>query len=88
MYLIIKKDKAEHLSHKLHEVKAIVAEVMDCIEEAKEREYEHDGYHRDYARHEGHYAEPYEKHHEHERFEDEIYEHDYARRGRRGRGRY
>lgn len=34
MYLIIKKEKSEHLKHKVRELKELACEALECIEEA------------------------------------------------------
>ena len=34
MYIIIKRDKSDHLKHKVHELKALACDVMECLEEA------------------------------------------------------
>lgn len=42
MYIVIKKDKSEKLEEKMHMIKRCVAEVMECLEEAKMNHYESD----------------------------------------------
>lgn len=89
MYVIIKKDKAERLSEKLHAIKSVVCEVMECLDEARTKEYEHeDLYGIDNARHEG--RSYYPQHEMETRGRDSYFEQEMARgRGRgMGRGRY
>lgn len=84
MYIIIKRDKADKLKEKMHHIKTMAMEVLDCIEEAAERhqEYSETPY-REEARyrsvhpysHEGHRDMP-----EYDGYEREM--------ARRGRGRY
>lgn len=78
MYIIIKRDKAEHLKEKMHHIKAAAMEVLDCIEEAASTR--HDGYREETRRHEEH---PYYHN-------EPMYPHDYEDRemARRGRMRY
>lgn len=40
MYVIIKKDKAERLAEKLHTIKSVICEAMECIDEARTKEYD------------------------------------------------
>lgn len=82
MYIIIKRDKAEHLKEKLHHIKAAAMEVLECMEEAYSKDHEHDDdYYPDMARRSmARREEPYYK---------EDYERDEGRyMARRGRGRY
>lgn len=79
MYVIIKRDKAEHLKEKMHHIKTAAMEVLECIEEAAEKHHERlDDYYRDDAR--------YSDRPVHSDYpEHEDYRRDYARRSR---GRY
>ena len=82
MYIIIKRDKAEHLKEKLHHIKAAAMEILECMEEAYSKHHEYDSeYHPDMARRSMTRDEdPYYK---------EGYDRDDARyMARRGRGRY
>lgn len=82
MYLIIKKDKAEHLSEKLHDIKAVVCEVMEYIDSIRTKEYDgEDLYRMEHTRHEDR---RYDRHKEDDYEDrDRYYERDMAR----GRGR-
>lgn len=41
MYLVIKREKSEHLKHKVHELKELACDVLECLEEAySESSYE------------------------------------------------
>ena len=73
MYIIIKRDKAEHLKEKLHHIKTAAVEMIDCIEEAAMRRHEIEDEIYDEERY-GH-----RRHHDMD-FEDDVDE----RRGRRG----
>ena len=82
MYIIIKRDKAEHLKEKMHHIKTAAMEVLECIEEAYTKHHEHeDMYGHDMARRNmTRHEDPYYR---------EDYDHDEARyMARRGRGRY
>lgn len=82
MYIIIKRDKAEHIDNKLHKMKECISELIECFAEAKE---EHE--YREMARGRGGRYMTHSREHErmNEDFDDD-YERDYARG--RGRGRY
>lgn len=34
MYLVIKQEKSEHLKHKVHKLKELACDVLECLEEA------------------------------------------------------
>lgn len=89
MYIIIKKDKAEHLSEKLHKAKELVSEILTCMEEVSERSYAKEDLfgHEDTRR--GRVSERI-RHHFDDEDDEDFYERDMARRGRMraGRGRY
>ena len=77
MYLVIRNEKSEHLKNKVHELKTLACEVLECLEEAySESKYE-DGR---------------ERSRRNERDDYRGYEDDYdyrePARGRSGRGRY
>lgn len=83
MYIIIKSDKAEQLTSKLHKMKEFACEMIDCLEEAKERRHaghDEDEYSHSYARHEGRREDMFD--------DDEMYRRDMTRGRGRGRGRY
>ena len=87
MYIVIRKDKAEHLEEKLHKMKECVTAIMECFEEAKEERYEREDYERDRARGGGDRYSARDR--EYDDYEDD--DRDMARgraRGGRGRGRY
>lgn len=89
MYLIIKKDKAEHLSEKLHDIKAVVCEVMEYIDSIRTKEYDdEDLYRMERTRHDGRMNDRRREDDYEDR--DEYYGRDMARgRGRMsGRSRY
>ena len=77
MYLVIKKENSEHLKHKVHELKTLACEVLECLEEA-------------YS--ESNYEDSRERSRRDERDGYHMYEDDYSyresARGRGGRGRY
>ncbi len=80
MYIIIKKNKAEHLKEKLHKAKEIVSEIMECFDEASEERddrYEDEG--RERRRIDAWYGAKGRR--------DDYYEDDYERDEARGRGR-
>lgn len=82
MYIIIKRDKAEHLKEKMHHIKTAAMEVLECMEEAYAKHHEQsEDYYRDSARRSmARSEEPYYR---------EDYDRDEARyMARRGRGRY
>lgn len=87
MYIIIKKNKAEDFSEKLHKVKAMVCDVIEEMEYAASREYSHEEAMRhNYSHHESRYMK-----HGRERGRDyDDYDKDYSRgRGMNySRGRY
>ena len=33
MYLVIKREKSEHLKHKVHKLKELACDVLECLEE-------------------------------------------------------
>lgn len=88
MYIIIKKDKAEHAIHKLHKVKETICEILDFIEEAREVDRD-ELYSHDMARGRGSMGRRHARRDEDD-YEEDYYEHDMARgRGSRGgRSRY
>ena len=77
MYLVIKREKSEHLKHKVHELKTLACEVLECLEEA-------------YS--ESRYEDSRERSRRDERDGYRMYEDDYdyreSARGRGGRSRY
>lgn len=82
MYIIIKRDKAEHLKEKMHHIKTAAMEVLECIEEAASKHYDRmEEYNRDMARRNMARRDDYQDDYD---YEDDRYT---ARRGR-GRGRY
>lgn len=100
MYIIIKRDKAEHLKEKMHAIKAAALEVLGCLEEAGAMPVSQEHlYGQDAARrggrmraenegypmhHPGGYEAPYSND-GYPVYPEEAYHHDMARRGR---GRY
>ena len=77
MYLFIKREKSEHLKHKVHELKNLACEVLECLEEAySESSYEDS---RERSRRDERYDYP--------RYEDD-YDYREPARGRGGRSRY
>lgn len=42
MYIFIKRNKAEHLKDKLYKIKEVIADVVECFEEASEEGKEED----------------------------------------------
>lgn len=82
MYIIIKRDKAEHLKEKMHAIKSAALEVLECIEAARHIEHEEEHY-ADYARGRGR-SMSRGRERDYDDYDD--YEHDHARG--RGRGRY
>ena len=84
MYIVIRKDKAEHLEEKLHKMKECVTAIMECFEEAKEERYEREDY-----RARGGGGRYMARDREYDDYDDD--DRDMARgraRGGRGRGRY
>lgn len=77
MYLVIKKEKSEHLKHKVHKLKELACDVLECLEEAYSESHESEG--RDRTRREDSY-EP------RRRYDDEYEDYDYKREEARGRG--
>lgn len=78
MYLVIKREKSEHLKHKVHELKQLACEVMECLEEAYSENKESD--YRDRSRRD--YRDDYNMRDDYDRdYRDEA-------RGRGGRMRY
>lgn len=79
MYLVIKKDKSEHLKHKVYKLKELACDVLECLEEAYSEGRESES--RERSRREDIY--------EPRRYRDDYddYERDEAR-GRGSRGRY
>lgn len=82
MYIIIKKDKAEDFSEKLHRIKQMACDVIEEMERASERSYgsREEAYHHSYSHHPGY--DPYDR----EREERERFGRDYSRHGGYGRG--
>lgn len=86
MYLIIRKDKSEHLKEKAHRMKELACEVISCLEEVAQSQ-ETEEYNREYARRRD------REHYPHDGYSHEGYRHDpyyddrEMARGR-GRGRY
>lgn len=79
MYLVIKSEKSEHLKHKVHKLKELACDVLECLEEAYSESRESEG------RERSRYDKRYEP-----RMRSEEYD-DYGRdeaRGRGGRMRY
>lgn len=81
MYIIIKRDRAEDFSEKLHKAKKAVCEILEEFEELKERSHHEELMDREYAR-------PVRYRARHEDDDDYEYEHDMARGRGRGRSRY
>lgn len=79
MYIIIKREKTDHLKHKIHQMKELACDVMECLEEAYAESRESDS--RESTRRMDRY-EP------RKRYDDEY--DDYERESARGRrmGRY
>ena len=77
MYLFIKREKSEHLKHKVHELKNLACDVLECLEEAYSESSREDN--RERSRRDERYDYP--------RYEDD-YDYREAARGRGGRGRY
>lgn len=57
MYIVIKRDKAEHMKEKLHKAKRVIEEAMECIEEASEQHEDYRSRARGYDRYEDDYEE-------------------------------
>lgn len=79
MYLVIKREKSEHLKHKVNELKELACDVLECLEEAYSESHESES--RERSRHDDRYE---------YRIRRADYD-DYGRdetRGRGGRGRY
>lgn len=57
MYIVIRRDKAEHLKEKLHKAKEVIAEIAECFEEAHDeyRSREHEDEYRERARRDDRY---------------------------------
>lgn len=79
MYLVIKREKSEHLKHKVHELKELACDVLECLEEAYSEGQESEN--RERSRHDDRY-EPRRRHDEYDDYERED------ARGRGSRGRY
>lgn len=79
MFLVIKREKSEHLKRKVHELKELACDVLECLEEAYSENRESEG--RERSRRDDRY-EP--------RARRDDYDDDYRdeARGRGGRGRY
>lgn len=88
MYIVIRREKSEHLKSKVHKLKELACDVLECLEEAYAESHhstrEREDYGHEYSRHEG-------------RDERDYREEDYDRSGRDmarmgghrgGRGRY
>lgn len=83
MYLVIKREKSEHLKHKVHELKELACDVLECLEDAYAESKEYDG--RERSRKD----DSYEIRRRRELYDDDDYDRDEARgRGRGMRGRY
>lgn len=85
MYIIIKKDKAEAMHEKLRKLKTFACDIIEELEEAREKEYEEDElYGRERARRDGRRKE------DRDDYDDDYDDREMARGrgGRRGRGRY
>ena len=87
MYIVIKREKSEHLKSKVHKLKELACDVLECLDEAYEESHQSHGYEdygHEYSRHEDMYdREPRER-------REHSYERDMSRGGgHRGmRGRY
>lgn len=79
MYLVIKQEKSEHLKNKVHKLKELACDVLECLEEAYSEGRESE------SRERSRYDEQYEPRMRRDEYDD--YEREYAR-GRGGRGRY
>ena len=77
MYLVIKKENSEHLKHKVHELKTLACEVLECLEEAYNESSQEDSRERSRRDERDGYR----------RYEDD-YDYREPARGRSGRGRY
>ena len=57
MYIVIRREKAEHLKEKLHKAKEVIAEIAECFEEASEEAHstEQEDMYRDRARRDDRY---------------------------------
>lgn len=82
MYLIIRKDKSEHLKEKAHRMKELACEVISCLEEVAQSQ-ETEEYNREYARRRDREHYPYEGYRR-----DPYYDDDREMARGRGRGRY
>ena len=79
MYLVIKQEKSEHLKNKVHKLKELACDVLECLEEAYSEGRESE------SRERSRYDERYEPRMRREEYDD--YERDEAR-GRGSRVRY
>ena len=79
MYLVIKRENSEHLKHKVHELKTLACEVLECLEEAYSESHESE------SRERSRYEDRYEPRRRNDDYD--YYERDEAR-GRGSRGRY
>lgn len=79
MYIVIKKDKSEHLKRKVHELKELACDVLECLEEAYSESHESES--RERSRRE----DRYEPRRSYDDYDD--YDRDETR-GRGMRGRY
>lgn len=85
MYLVIKREKSEHLKHKVHKMKELACDVLECLEEAYSESHETE------SRERTRMSEREEPRRKREDYydDDDYYERDEARgRGRGMRGRY
>lgn len=85
MFVIIKREKSDHLKHKVRELKELACDVLDCLDEA----YKDSRYSETRERSRGDERDDYRR-----REDDDDYDDDYREtargrgRERRGRGRY
>lgn len=77
MYLVIKREKSDHLKHKIHQMKELACEVMECLEEAYAEGQESETRER---------SRRMDRYNERKRYEDD-YDDDYGRESARGRNR-
>lgn len=84
MYIVIKRDKAEHLKEKMHMVKEIVHDVLDCLDEAAD--YRNSDISHDYSRHGGRELSEPRSHNDYPMTPD--YDRSYHEMSRRRGGRY
>ena len=79
MYLVIKREKSEHLKNKVHKLKELACDVLECLEEAYSEGRESE------SRERSRRDDRYEPRRSYDDYDD--YERDEAR-GRGSRGRY